>query len=308
MEKNERQGLAFFAPFELSALQIGVQRVEKSGSHEPPLTLVFRNVQLCRRSITALPSIPQEHTRFHLRYNKIPLYSILKSYALQLCTIHIVMPVIFWYNFTISSGNYNQKRSVLAMQKKLKKFLSLLLATVMITTLTAPSALAYEKLSHKIKSTLTYTPYSGFGTTSVSHMGEAVSKWNNAAGSTLITISSNTHSSTSGYPTKDGKNYIYRIDVGQDYVAQCYYWWGVLGNLQQSDVNINVYYSFANSAQPKCYDLYSVFLHETGHAMGLKDLYSDSDKPAVMYGYSYVNTTKRNLTTDDKNGITAIYG
>lgn len=194
------------------------------------------------------------------------------------------------------------------MQKKLKKFLSLLLATVMITTLTAPSALAYEKLSHKIKSTLIYTPYSGFGTTSVSHMGEAVSKWNNAAGSTLITISSNTHSSTSGYPTKDGKNYIYRIDVGQDYVAQCYYWWGILGNLQQSDVNINVYYSFANSAQPKCYDLYSVFLHETGHAMGLKDLYSDSDKPAVMYGYSYVNTTKRNLTTDDKNGITAIYG
>ena len=126
MEKNERQGLAFFAPFELSALQIGVQRVEKSGSHEPPLTLVFRNVQLCRRSITALPSIPQEHTRFHLRYNKIPLYSILKSYALQLCTIYIVMPVIFWYNFTISSGNYNQKRSVLAMQKKLKKFFCLL--------------------------------------------------------------------------------------------------------------------------------------------------------------------------------------
>lgn len=122
MEKNERQGLAFFAPFEPSAQQIGVQRVEKSGLCEPPLTLVFRNVQLCRRSITALPSIPQEHTRFHLRYNKIPLYSILKSYALQLCTIYIVMPVIFWYNFTISSGNYNQKRSVLAMQKKLKNF------------------------------------------------------------------------------------------------------------------------------------------------------------------------------------------
>ena len=38
--KNERQGLAFFAPFEPSAQQIGVQRVEKS----KPLTLVFRNV------------------------------------------------------------------------------------------------------------------------------------------------------------------------------------------------------------------------------------------------------------------------
>jgi hypothetical protein len=44
MEKNERQGLAFFAPFELSAQQISVQRVEKSGSQEPPLMLVFRNV------------------------------------------------------------------------------------------------------------------------------------------------------------------------------------------------------------------------------------------------------------------------
>jgi hypothetical protein len=29
MEENERQGLAFFTPFEPSAQQIGVQRVEK---------------------------------------------------------------------------------------------------------------------------------------------------------------------------------------------------------------------------------------------------------------------------------------
>lgn len=42
--KNERQGLAFFAPFEPSAQQIGVQRVEKSGLCEPPLTLVFLHV------------------------------------------------------------------------------------------------------------------------------------------------------------------------------------------------------------------------------------------------------------------------
>lgn len=44
------------------------------------------------------------------------------------------------------------------MQKKLKKFLSLLLATVMITTLTAPSALAYEKtLSQNQVNTHLYT-------------------------------------------------------------------------------------------------------------------------------------------------------
>lgn len=42
--------------------------------------------------------------------------------------------------------------------------------------------------------------------------------------------------------------------------------------------------------------------------MGLKDLYNSSDSSAVMYGYSYKNTTKRNLTIDDINGINAIYG
>lgn len=195
------------------------------------------------------------------------------------------------------------------MQRNIKKVLSFILAAIMVTALMATPAFAYEKLSHKIKSTLTYTPYNGFAEMSIDHMGKAVEKWNTAAGSTLLKISSSTHSSTSGYPSKDGNNYIYRIDVGQDYVAQCYYWWNIFtGNLQQSDININVYYSFANSAQTGCYDLYSVFLHETGHTMGLKDLYDDSDSAAVMYGYSSKNTTKRNLTEDDKAGITAIYG
>ena len=195
------------------------------------------------------------------------------------------------------------------MRRKITKLTSLLLVVLLATSLMATPAFAYETLSHKIKSTFTYTPYSGFTDLSIEHMGEAVAKWNTAAGSTLLQMSSSTHSSTSGYPKKDGNNYVYRIDVGEDYVAQCYYWWNIFtGSLSQSDININVYYSFANSAKAGCYDLYSVFLHETGHTMGLKDLYDDSDSAAVMYGYSSTNKTKRSLTTDDKNGITAIYG
>ena len=49
-------------------------------------------------------------------------------------------------------------------------------------------------------------------------------------------------------------------------------------------------------------DLYSVALHETGHALGL----GHSDNPtAVMYAYYHIST---GLTADDISGIRAIYG
>lgn len=41
--------------------------------------------------------------------------------------------------------------------------------------------------------------------------------------------------------------------------------------------------------------------------MGLSDLYGSSDSAKVMYGYVNTNTTKRNLTADDKAGIASIY-
>lgn len=139
-------------------------------------------------------------------------------------------------------------------------------------------------------------------------MREAVGKWNAAAGSTKMSVSTTTHSQTTGYPRRDDKCYVYRISTGSnDYVAQCKSYRNLFGYLYEADININVYYAFANSAQVGCYDLYSVFLHETGHAMGLADLYGSSDAAKVMYGYSSTNVTKRNLAADDKAGIASIY-
>ena len=178
--------------------------------------------------------------------------------------------------------------------------------TVLLIVSHSTTAFEYETLLHKIRITKTFVPSSEFGTTSKTHMGYAVEQWNTAAGTTLMEISSSTHSST-GYHNTDGNNYIYKEDVGADYVAECWYIWGFFGTLTESDININSYYSWANSAQPDCYDLYSVFLHETGHAAGLADLYSPSDSAAVMYGYSATNTTKRSLTADDIAGIDFIY-
>lgn len=188
-----------------------------------------------------------------------------------------------------------------------RRIAALLTVITLVSSAVFNQAYAYEVLSHKITSTITFVPYEGFGETSILHMIYSVKKWNSAAGSTLMQISSGTHSTESGYPNLDGKNYIYRTNVGEGYVAQCYYWY-ILGILIETDININVYYSFANSAQSGCYDLYSIFLHEVGHAAGLADLYDSSYSSSVMYGKASTNSTKRNLAQDDIDGITAIYG
>lgn len=190
-------------------------------------------------------------------------------------------------------------------KKSFDRNILVLVLVVAISLATATTAFAYGTLSHKITSTKTFVPSSSFGSTSITHMGYAVGKWNTAAGSTLMQISASTHSS-SGYPDDDGNNYVYKEDAGTDYVAECWYQWNN-GSLTESDINTNSYYSWANSAQSGCYDLYTVFLHETGHAAGLADVYTSYDE-AVMYKYSHTNTTKRSLKDDDEAGIEDIYG
>lgn len=193
------------------------------------------------------------------------------------------------------------------MQGK-KRFISSIVCVLLVIPMLLIPAFAYQTNGNKIVNPITFIPNSQFGTTSKTHMGYAVGKWNTAAGSTKMSVSTTTHSESTGYPRRDDKCYIYRINTGgTDYVAQCASYRNSFGYLYEADININVYYAFANSAQANCFDLYSVFLHETGHAMGLADLYNSSDAEKVMYGYMKRNTEKRNLTADDQAGIASIY-
>lgn len=193
------------------------------------------------------------------------------------------------------------------MRIKARPIFTIICVLIVIPMLSV-SALAYETNGNKIYDPITFIPNSQFGTTPRSHMRAAVGKWNSAAGSAKMSVSTTTHTKTSGYPRRDDNCYVYRINTGtSDYVAQCTSYRNLFGYLYEADININVYYAFANSAQVGCYDLYSIFLHETGHAMGLSDLYGSSDSAKVMYGYVNTNTTKRNLTADDKAGIASIY-
>lgn len=172
------------------------------------------------------------------------------------------------------------------------------------------SVCAYSLTGQHIGSTISYTPYNGFGTTTISHFNEALWQWNSNSGRALMNRKATERHYSTNYPTNDGNSYIYAVNTGSDtYVAQNTWRYNTATNvITESDINLNMYHSWANSAQLGKYDVWSVFLHEAGHTAGLADLYSSSYSTSVMYGYSNTNTLKRYLAQDDINGLTAIYG
>ena len=169
------------------------------------------------------------------------------------------------------------------------------------------SSSAYVKLDHTVGSKLTYYPFDGFTSLSKTHMREAATLWNDAAGSTLISVSTATQPNRSGYPIKDGKNYIYAEDAGRGYVAENHFWCSN-SKITESDINFNMYYSWRNSAVSNAFDVYSICLHELGHTMGLGDISDDKYKDiSIMYGVATRNTLRRSLLSDDLAGIQALY-
>ena len=62
------------------------------------------------------------------------------------------------------------------------------------------------------------------------------------------------------------------------------------GLLTPADIAINMSFQWANSAQPGKYDVWTVFMHEAGHAVGIKDNPRWPD--AVMYAIAYPNARK----------------
>jgi len=193
---------------------------------------------------------------------------------------------------------------------KTKKLTSFILTVAMVfgcLSLLPAKVKAYSLNGRRITSTQTYIPYSGFGSTTITHFNHAMYQWNHYSGQNLMNRSSTITHSRTDYPNDDGKNYIYAKNTGTtDYVGQTTTYYNTsTGVAKSSDINLNMYYSWANSAQPGKFDVWTVFLHETGHAAGMGH---SSNSSAVMYPTVKRNHLNRSLTTDDINGIKAIYG
>ena len=205
----------------------------------------------------------------------------------------------------------------------LKKFLSLLvLLGTLITICFFPLLVQAEASQLRTSITdfmngrripgntrITFIPHSDFGTTTISHMNEALWEWNHNLPSGIEGIYRDpvVHHSATNYPTKDGINRIYRKNIySTEYVGQAT-WYTVNGITTEADINLNMYYNWANSAQPNAYDVWTVFLHEAGHLYGLCDVYDSVYSNRVMYGIASTNSTKRSLTSAEVHVLQNIY-
>lgn len=189
-----------------------------------------------------------------------------------------------------------------------KRAMILLLLVLTMIAMVVPVSDAYSTIGWKIKSFKMFVPYYGFGDTTISDFNEAMYQWNHHAGASGLTLMRREpyirHYSTN-FPENDGINRIYRVNAGSGYLAATTTY-SSSQEMLSSDININVYYSWANCGQvPGCYDVWSAFLHETGHVAGLDHSTLSS---AVMYPNLSNNVEKRFLTYDDRMGMKAIYG
>jgi len=78
------------------------------------------------------------------------------------------------------------------------------------------------------------------------------------------------------------------------------------------DVLFNTYYNWKDCSPGGCsaaMDLQNIATHETGHGLGLADIYNTACKTVTMFGYSsYGETIKRTLEQPDVTGLQKIYG
>ena len=166
------------------------------------------------------------------------------------------------------------------------------------------SSKGYSLFNYKLNKSINYVPHNNFGSQTITDFNEALAKWNYELGTTLMKRDYALRHSDSTYPKSDGINRIYRISTGYgNYIAQNTVRHSN-GSVIESDINFNMYYPFSNGAVSNHFDVYSIFLHETGHTLGINHSeYSD----AVMYAHSYRGVLKRNLHFDDVRAVSVIY-
>jgi hypothetical protein len=114
--------------------------------------------------------------------------------------------------------------------------------------------------------------------------------------------------------TPDGKNeYSYGNYPKEGVIAVTNVWYTRKGKeIVEYDVMFDTDFQFADCTTQDCtnkMDLQNIATHETGHGIGLADVYNDICSEVTMYGYSwYGDIGKRTLEQPDINGLQKLYG
>jgi hypothetical protein len=112
----------------------------------------------------------------------------------------------------------------------------------------------------------------------------------------------------------DYKNeYVFGSYPDNNVIAVTSIWYTRVGRqIVDYDTLFNTYYSWADCTTTDCtskMDLQNIATHETGHGLGLGDVYQSACSAVTMYGYSwYGDTTKRDLAQADITGLQMLYG
>ncbi len=199
----------------------------------------------------------------------------------------------------------------------MKKVVSMFLMIALIIFASFVPASAYSLPSDNFwvgeQYVIYFRPHYLLGATSVTHMNDALWQWNartlSVANRSVVQRYTSSHY-LSTYPTTDEMHCVYKLNMSNKKLAEATTRrespFPFIGRKQvyDADILINSAYAYSNGAA-NGYDFWTVFLHESGHTIGLNH---SSFSDAVMKTSFGKGELVRYLSQDDKNGVSAVYG
>lgn len=146
----------------------------------------------------------------------------------------------------------------------------------------------------------------------------ATKTWDDATPKTLFGSYTIDPLATWDTSSPEGKNaYVFGLYPDSNVIAVTVIWYTRYGmQIVDYDVLFNTYYTWkdclvngADCSGARDMDLQDIATHETGHGIGLADIYQSSCSAVTMYGYASAGETlKRTLEQPDITALRILYG